>query len=58
MISIWKVYDCRQTKNITASSGTGVNEAILVKSGLNDDEMSAKAKFALAPINGNIQMVT
>tara|TARA_B110000211_G_scaffold178327_1_gene201603 strand:- start:1653 stop:1808 length:156 start_codon:yes stop_codon:yes gene_type:complete len=45
-------------KDITASNGTGVNKAILVKSGLNDDEMSTKAKFALAPINGNIQMVT
>lgn len=45
-------------KDITASSGTGVNKAIFVKSGLNNDEMSAKAKFALAPINGNIQMVT
>jgi len=45
-------------KDITASSGTGVNKAIFVKSGLNNDEMSAKAKFALVPINENIQMVT
>jgi hypothetical protein len=45
-------------KDITASNGTGINKAILVKSGLNDNEMSTKAKFALLPINVNIQMVT
>jgi len=45
-------------KDITASKGAGVNKAILVKSWLNNDEMSTKAKFALALINENIQMIT
>jgi len=44
-------------KDITASNDARVKKAILVKSGLNNDEMSTKAKFALAPINENIQMV-
>lgn len=45
-------------KNITVTNGIGVNKAILVKSGLNDNRMSTKATVALAPINVNIQMVT
>ena len=45
-------------KDVTASNAAGVNEAILVKSGLRNDEMNTKAKFALELINKNVQMVT